>query len=71
MTTATIQEQYIDTPAAAQHLGGLAVPTLNTWRTLGKGPKFVRVGRLIRYRVSDLDAWLESRTVNSTVQGAE
>lgn len=71
MTTATVQEQYIDTPAAAQHLGGLSVATLNTWRTLGRGPKFVRVGRLIRYRVSDLDAWLQSRTVNSTVQAVQ
>jgi predicted DNA-binding transcriptional regulator AlpA len=26
-------------------------------------PPFVRIGRLVRYRPKDLDAWLESRLV--------
>jgi len=28
-----------------------------------RGPAFVRVGRLIRYRPVDLDAWLKSRRI--------
>jgi predicted DNA-binding transcriptional regulator AlpA len=35
-------------------------------RLAGTGPRFIRVGRLIRYRRSDVDAWLTARTVNST-----
>jgi hypothetical protein len=47
------------------YLGGtdkpLSVLTLADWRTKGIGPAYFRVGRLIRYRQADLDAWLETR----------
>ena len=37
------------------------------WRHRGGGPKFVRVsGRCIRYRISDLDRWIEERVRAST-----
>ncbi|AHK80055.1 hypothetical protein M911_13840 [Ectothiorhodospira haloalkaliphila] len=36
--------------------------TLACWRSLGRGPKFVKVGRFVRYRVTDLDDWLEEHT---------
>ena len=29
------------------------------------GPPFIRIGRAVRYRISDLDAWLENRLVRS------
>ena len=32
----------------------------------GDGPRMVRVGRLIKYRPEDIEAWLEERTVQST-----
>ena len=35
-------------------------------RMAGTGPKFIRVGRLIRYRRADVEEWLNSRTVTST-----
>lgn len=42
----------------------LAIPkaTLYTWRTrrAGFGPRAVKVGGCLRYRRSDLDAWIES-----------
>lgn len=38
--------------------------TLSKWRMDGKyNLPFIRMGRAIRYRKSDLLAWLESRTV--------
>ena len=30
----------------------------------GYGLPFIKVGRLVKYRLSDLEAWLESRTRN-------
>ena len=38
--------------------------TLNGWRSTGNPiqPRYVRVGRLVRYRLADLDAWIEQRT---------
>jgi predicted DNA-binding transcriptional regulator AlpA len=41
----------------------LSPRTLQAWRAAGHGPAFVRVGRSIRYRHSDLVAWIESNIV--------
>ncbi len=35
-------------------------------RVYGTGPKFIKIGRLVRYRRSDFEAWLEARTRTST-----
>ena len=40
--------------------------TLDKSRLTGDGPGFIKVGRLVRYRKSDLDAWLASRHRRST-----
>jgi excisionase family DNA binding protein len=41
----------------------LVVPvnTLYCWRYKGTGPKAIRVGKHLRYRLSDVLAWLEDR----------
>lgn len=39
----------------------VSVHTLRKWRREGRGPKFFRIGALVRYRAEDLDAWLTSR----------
>ena len=53
---------------AAQYMG-LQPQTLAVWRTTGRYHlPFVRVGRSIRYRVSDLDEWMKSRTATSNAQ---
>lgn len=36
--------------------------TLEYWRPRGEGPPFVRVGRGVRYRAADLEAWLDAHT---------
>jgi predicted site-specific integrase-resolvase len=35
--------------------------TLQEWRSIGKGPSFLRVGRVIRYRESDIEKWLNQQ----------
>lgn len=42
---------------------GLKVATLQKWRWEGTGPKFLKVGRLVRYRLSDLNEFLDGVTV--------
>jgi excisionase family DNA binding protein len=54
----------LTTETAAQLLG-VAPQTLNDWRVDEVGPAYIKVGRLVKYRLSDLEAWLESRTVRS------
>lgn len=53
------------THEAAKYLS-LGIPTLEKLRVYGGGPNFVRLGRSVRYRPADLDAWLESRIYSST-----
>lgn len=37
---------------------GVPVNTLYTWRKTGKGPAGFRVGKYVRYRPDDVDAWI-------------
>jgi len=40
---------------------------LANWRYLGIGPKFIKLGgRSIRYRVSDVETWLDEQTRQQT-----
>ena len=45
------------TADAATYLG-LSGRTLEAKRVTGGGPKFLKLGRAVRYDVDDLDAWL-------------
>ena len=40
-------------------------------RLTGRGPRFVRLGRLVRYRRSDLEQWLDAQTRTSTSDTGE
>ena len=53
------------TREAAEYLG-LSKPTLERYRLTGDGPPFCKLGKSVRYRRVDLDAWLASRLVRST-----
>jgi predicted DNA-binding transcriptional regulator AlpA len=51
---------------AARYLS-VSVRTLQAWRVRGGGPIFCRLGlRAIRYRQSDLDAFVNLSTADST-----
>ena len=53
--------EILDTNGAAEYLG-FKPQTLAIWRTTGRyGLPFLKLGRLVRYRKSDLDKWLASR----------
>jgi hypothetical protein len=48
----------IDETAAAEMLQR-PVGTLRWWRCHGRGPRFYRIGRNVRYRPADLAAFVE------------
>jgi predicted DNA-binding transcriptional regulator AlpA len=50
---------------AAQRLL-LSVRTLQGWRLTGGGPAFIKAGRAVRYRASDIEHWIEGRRRLST-----
>ena len=51
----------------ASEITGLAVKTLQQRRWLGKPPTYLKVGRLVRYRVSDLIEYLDSCAIQARV----
>ena len=60
-----LAKQYrdlLDEREAAKHLE-VSDGTLSVWRSTGRYKlPFIKIGRKVRYRRSDLDAWLASRT---------
>ena len=46
------------TQAEVKEITGLADSTLEQWRLKGKGPRFIKLGRLVRYRTSDVQAYI-------------
>lgn len=62
-------DPILTTPELAQEFN-VAEITLRKWRLGGTGPRFIRIGANIRYRRSDIDAWLAFRTVSSTSEAA-
>jgi len=45
---------------AAQMIAGLKPQTLSKWRLRHRGPKFLKLGGKVRYRVTDIQAWMDS-----------
>lgn len=39
---------------------GTAPKLLAQWRYEGRGPQYVKVGRLVRYRWDDVQAWVDA-----------
>jgi excisionase family DNA binding protein len=62
---AASQETYFRPREAADYLRS-SESTLAKKRLSGEGPPFVRIGRAIRYRRSDLDSWMAASIRTST-----
>ena len=58
-------QPLVDEIKAAQLLD-LSVKTLRRWRWAGKGPRFVKLGASVRYRLSDLDEFIAAGRRTST-----
>jgi predicted DNA-binding transcriptional regulator AlpA len=43
------------------HLLRVSIGTLRFWRAIGRGPRYRKVGQLVRYAPSDVTEWLNSR----------
>jgi predicted DNA-binding transcriptional regulator AlpA len=58
-------DRLVDTREAATMLSKHPA-VLADWRHQNRGPKYVKFGRSIRYRVGDLRAWIADHTVKPT-----
>jgi hypothetical protein len=67
-TPQTPTDELFDESGAAKFLDPdvqeLRPETLNKWRVRHRGPRYIRLGGKIRYRRSDLLAWLEEQRID-------
>jgi excisionase family DNA binding protein len=57
----TLTDDSLMAPPTTSEYLGVPEATLAQWRYQGKGPRFFKVGKHVRYRKSDVDAWLEQQ----------
>ena len=60
--------RYFLTQAEAADLLRISSRTLERYRVSGTGPQFVKAGRRVLYRQSDLEAWATTNTFSSTAE---
>jgi len=46
----------------------VSLAALRKWRVLERGPQFLKIGSLVRYRQGDVDLWLESVPVGGGIR---
>lgn len=66
----TLEATLLTIEEAAAYIG-FSPWTLRKWRSLGRGPSFVRLGGKlgsVRYRLCDLDAYMEASVVHPDAQ---
>ncbi len=54
------------TEQAADYLS-MSKQRLEIWRHEGKGPCFIKLSRMVRYRREDMDEWLAEHVRSSTI----
>lgn len=60
-----VDEELLKTAEAARMMG-ITKQTLDQWRYRGIGPRYLKVGSNVRYRPSDVLAWLTARERTAT-----
>lgn len=52
----------LDGPEALARRLGVPLATIYAWNYKGTGPKYIKIGKHVRYRRSDVEAWLVEHT---------
>ncbi len=53
------------TPDQVSDYLGVPLGTLANWRYQGRGPVYVRLGRHVRYRATDVAEWISNQLVRA------
>lgn len=54
---------YMNEKQVAERFG-IAIQTLRNWRSVGKGPAYVKLERLVRYSVDGTEKYFQSHMVD-------
>lgn len=60
-TEVALGDAFLSPQQLADYVG-VPVATVYRWRYEGTGPRGIKVGKHVRYRRRDVEAWLETRT---------
>ncbi len=52
--------EFLDPQGLADYLT-VPLTTIYAWNHKGVGPRFAKIGRHVRFRKIDVDAWIEAR----------
>jgi DNA-binding transcriptional regulator YiaG len=63
-----LKEKYALKTVEVAKLYGISKTVLEQWRSQGRGPRFYREGRLILYRVKDIEDYLDGGIVRTIDQ---
>jgi predicted DNA-binding transcriptional regulator AlpA len=64
------QEPLLNEYDVARSLG-VSVATVRRWRLLNRGPRFLKIGVLVKYRRADVEHWINSRPSGGSVTEAK
>ena len=63
-------EPLLSIEALAEYLG-VPVTTIYDWRVGGKGPCAIRIGRHVKFALSDVQAWIAQQRETAPGRGPE
>jgi predicted DNA-binding transcriptional regulator AlpA len=69
MSIMTSDGEALATPEELAEFLKVPERTLAQWRYWGKGPKSIKVGRFVRYRVDDVRQWLAEKQASGVGGG--
>jgi len=58
-------QTFLTEKEVAEHIK-VSLASLRRWRLLQRGPRFIKIGALVRYRTEDLKQWLETLPAGGT-----
>jgi excisionase family DNA binding protein len=58
-------------PEALAAFLGVPLGTVYQWNSRGGGPDRIKVGKHVRYRVADIEAWLDRRSTSAATAAGE
>ncbi len=64
LAAASVWQNFLDEKRLAEYLD-VSVRTVQGWRSRGGGPRYVKLGRRVRYARPDIEAWLERQSRSS------
>jgi len=59
------------TERIAARMLSVSIAALRRWRRENRGPRFVRLSRCVRYRVQDLEEYINQNTQKTSVAGRD